>query len=574
MRLSQLLSGAALLRDNLCACREFSYLSLIVRRRKGEATMPKRKRNPTSAALAKYVPILKEMAKRSLLEQIQALNADRAANGFKCFLAYMQGHNKQGKEWSLTDGHLIINPPLPVSKERRDEIHQHFNTTITSVNWDYQQPLPEEEIEYFLRKQNIPQVIENGLEIGVKVLGKNGENPAADPVIFLQTKQGVQVLTIVRKTGEKAFPGGMVEMKDGEIVRDAIVETFVSELLEESFSGDFFRQGHATQKQLDSQYGKNDVTQQEFKNKIAAKLEAMIADANKKVKAGDQKIITDAHKKVVLAALNNSTSQSPSAVLEAALLALTRKDNNDLSKQETLQQTATHMRVELYKEVMKKEYKKFRKIVDKSIKIGKKRRNADPRSTERGYMTMQPVRLVINEAKLKKLKKQCGGLEITDTSHGDDAKGANFIDINEFVVGITLKDGTKKLPYAGHGSVAYAELAEAIEAGELEDAPALRQQLETITKGFTSTEQLQVEELTEKYRTQMAELDPQPAENKTNRENRIKAALKNAAQKGDLEFIDLLIVQIKKDIKHPQKLMEELLVQGAKDGNVSIMNKA
>ena len=187
---------------------------------------------------------------------------------------------------------------------------------------------------------------------------------------------------------------------------------------------------------------------------------------------------------------------------------------------------------------------------------------------------MQPVRLVINEAKLKKLKKQCGGLEITDTSHGDDAKGANFIDINEFVVGITLKDGTKKLPYAGHGSVAYAELAEAIEAGELEDAPALRQQLETITKGFTSTEQLQVEELTEKYRTQMAELDPQPAENKTNRENRIKAALKNAAQKGDLEFIDLLIALIKKDIKHPQKLMEELLVQGAKDGNVSIMNKA
>lgn len=416
----------------------------------------------TLQALAKYLKAIK----------FDALQASRDKKGMQHYLIDLKDsrHDRIGLGWSMQRGLLAIQPQYFKNKTTQSEIHDYLSDIeqLGNKSW-YEKPEdrnPSDDLSLY--------------DISIKTLGKNGINPAVDPIFILKTKQGTLKVLCGTRQGGYALPGGMQEA--------SVKETCINELLEECFSGALFEPDSNSEAKLNAvtltPEERNVFTQKVIQHTLyQGQAPKQVADNYEKLNQQHLARLAKASQQAVSLVdipnhdLNNS--QYLSSVINHI------RTSTELKEGEKAPIIA-HLKCEYYKTYLSKQYKRFQTMVTEKMHTRNRRLNlSDPRNTNYAYMYTTPVDLIIDENELTQfLEKECDLI----FGAGDDLAKVQYRPIDVFANNITDEQVGV---YSDHASLVIETIRLGIQRGELVVDTALLAQIKTITDNNVNNPKLQ-----------------------------------------------------------------------------------
>lgn len=380
---------------------------------------------------------IKHMAFEKRQEARNQLELERSQGGFKAYIRDLKesDFNFVGSGWHIDEG--WITAQVNSSAFNAEELQNHINQHMKALGHGWFKDVPSDDFT---------SISEYG--VPVKVLGGFGPNSAVDPIVLVQSGNGLKLLTILREDGARALPGGMVEGR--------VKETCINELLEECFSGDLFARDSLS---LQALLNTPEVTIENVKEQLL-------------------KFVSQNDKLIDLMAVVDQVDSKETGI-EGVLVAI--KALEHLTGTEK-QHECTQLKVELYKTLLPEAYGRFRSIIEANISKGEQLVNiSDPRNTDLAWMVTTPMGITLSPEKVDEL---CSGGFLSFAA-GDDASDVRFVDLEIFCNGEA---------YSDHAALVLDTLANAIYEGKLELNDALKQQLMAINANLQnsiSTKQLE-----------------------------------------------------------------------------------
>lgn len=362
----------------------------------------------------------------------------RHEKGFQAFIFDLKesSHNYQSEGWQLANGLLTVE-----SDANAQEINDFLASKLSDRLWF---------------ESNQPTSIDaSPVTYGYdfKVLGKWGANPAVDPVLFLENSNNeLTVLTIIRADKTAALPGGMME--------STVQKTCIHELLEECFSGNFFKPDSKTSHIIDAfGYWDNVLPKPPLLTLIQRVLD-------------ETKQLSQQQKNELYGMLQNTTvPQKPSEVIQSLCNKI--DELTGLSACQRAQVLAS-VRVGLYEKTCPVEYEAMKTLLLQRMENSEQVANlSDPRNTNSAWMVTTVVSMLFPHSDMNILEDY--GLEY-EGGAGDDAHDSHFRSVKDFCC---------ENPYADHAALVLHALARTIEKNEnLKIAKALLNQCLSIANCF------------------------------------------------------------------------------------------
>lgn len=369
---------------------------------------------------------------------LNKLMEKRHEKGFQAFIFDLKesSHNCQGHRWQLVNGLLTVE-----SDANPQEINDFLASKLHDKSWF---------------ESNQPIAIDaspTNYGYHFKVLGKWGANPAVDPVLFLENSNNeLTVLTIIRADKTAALPGGMME--------STVQKTCIHELLEECFSGNFFKRDSKTSHIIDaSGYWDNVPPEQSLLALIQRVLD-------------ETKQLSPQQKNELYGILQNTTvPQKPSEVIQSLCNKI--DELTGLSACQRAQVLAS-VRVGLYEKTCPIQYQAMEQLLLQRMEnSGQVANLSDPRNTNSAWMVTTVVSMLFPHSDMNTLEDY--GLEY-EGGAGDDAHDSHFRSVKDFCC---------ENPYADHAALVLHALARTIGKKEnLKIANALLNQCLSIARDF------------------------------------------------------------------------------------------
>ncbi len=392
-------------------------------------------------AIARTVGMLKETSNQFQTMKFDQLAQQRATHGFNHFIFDLKDpiHNAQGNGWFLNNGMLHIDPTHFQNEVTRTEVHTLLNQKLGDRPW-YQ--IPSEATATYT----------SAYGLAIKTLGKNGINAAVDPILLVQDIDGkVSVLSGQRPVcNEYCLPGGMNE--------STVINTCVSELLEECFSGALFEPGEKSSRLLD------DSTHNilEFNATIAA--------------------LCPVELQAEMTVLPTNISAS-----EAVQHAVRHIQDSALDEGKKAPLIAK-IKCTIYQERLPEPFARFSNFVNQHIHQDQDNviNGSDPRNTDVAYMETKPLPGFIKIHEMDAITSQCA----LTFGAGDDLGNVRLRDIDVFC-GQIVSTGTEPTShqqgtYSDHASLVLNSIALGLENGDLILTDALSNQIHTVITNHPS----------------------------------------------------------------------------------------
>ncbi len=379
---------------------------------------------------------LKNIAKQFQDIKLSQLMQLRAIHGFNHFIFDLKDsrHNSQNEGWFLTNGMLHVEHSQFQNDIIKAQVHALLNETLSDRPW------------YQIHSDG--PSINTQYGIAIKTLGKNGINSAVDPILLLQDRDGkVSVLSGQRPVcNEYCLPGGMNE--------STVINTCVSELLEECFSGDLFEPNAASSIELNSNV--SNIT----------KLNAFI------------KNLCPAELRDGFTALTTTDVLASKAIQNA--IEHIQRSPLDAGKKAPL---IAKIKCELYRNYLISQYNKFSDFIDQHIDQTQKNvvNGSDPRNTDAAYMETKPLPGFLDkDTFIDYVTHECA----LNFGAGDDLGNVKLRDIDVFCGEITSTGTASSSPkqgtYSDHASLVLSAIALGLESDRLTLTDALSHQIKTI----------------------------------------------------------------------------------------------
>ncbi|MDF1684239.1 MAG: hypothetical protein P1U36_06235 [Legionellaceae bacterium] len=389
--------------------------------------------------IEKTVGILNEISEQFKTMKFDQLAQQRAAHGFNHFVFDLKdpSHNSQGNGWSLNNGMLHVDHTHFQNDITRSEIHALLNQKLGDRPW-YQIPSNETNISNY--------------GIAIKTLGKNGLNSAVDPILLVQETAGkVSVLSGQRPVcHEYCLPGGMNE--------STVINTCVSELLEECFSGALFEPGEKSSRLL------NESTDN------ISELNAYISTlCPEELKTHIAELPTDM-------TASNAVQNAMGYIQESAL---------DEGKKAPL---IAKIKRTIYQERLPEQFARFFNFVNQHIDQTQDHvvNGSDPRNTDAAYMETKPLPGFIKIHEMDAITNQCA----LTFGAGDDLGNVRLRDIDVFCGHIVSTgnepNSQQQGTYSDHASLVLHSVALGLERGDLILTDELSHQIQTIITNYPS----------------------------------------------------------------------------------------
>jgi hypothetical protein len=397
-----------------------------------------------------YEPTLPEMLETLAFAAqrlaVNALGSTREQKGFQAFIFDLKeaSNNTVGSNWNFTNGLLTVLPGADP-----DEINEFLKSKLSDKPWFQSTPPADLSIQ-----SPIPYAY------AFKVLGKYGANLAVDPTLFLVNgKEPVKLLAIIRPDGTRALPGGMMESN--------VKKTCVDELLEECYSGNFFKTYAITSDIIDAPgYWETFAPNQQLPQLVAA-----VISQTKQLSSGQRALIQEA-----VYAAASTVSEKPSDLIRR--VCQTIEELPDAPPQFGACQRAqalAHVRVALYEKACPAQYAALQVMLDSHMHIGTQVPNlSDPRNTDIAWMETRAVSMAVDSKVMDELKTW--GLE-SQGGAGDDARDSYFPTLEAFCCSESSR------AYSDHAALVLNALASEIRQG-LDVTPALLKQFQAIATDF------------------------------------------------------------------------------------------
>lgn len=514
--------------------------------------------SPTTKFLSDISSQLKTAASAEQQSQYTNLLLNRAEKGFSQFITDLAGVNEKEKmkefeirerddrKWKIrtTDlkgnqikGGAFIELGADATEKDVTEVNAFMGRYLGDKPWfaKYDTTNQSKDVE-----NSRPNVSKNTKKLQektsvlekLKTLGKNGENKAVDPILFVIDKDGViKVLAGKRPTSEYALPGGMNESTVKKTCRD--------EFLEETCGGSLFKDKESATSKIADKL--RDESFLNFKKKFDLSISSFQTEV-KYAKSGKiASIIEELRDKLILSG-GKTTITDFLDEFEIKLQEL-------VGKKEIQQADVGHylirLKCNLYEKLCPDEYQRFEKFIDSRLEVSSKQvvNQSDPRNTGHSYMTTIPVVGIMNEVELESEIKKFG-LEFIA---GDDLVGPGLKTLDEFL----------KNPYSDHASLILNALAEKIEKKEFIPTSDQLQQL-TVLINNANLRAKSTEEKLQKY----------------NQENTPKETVKPVVFSSSTDNVVRLIKEIEtiykaKDWKE-MNLLKEAINNKSSDDNANI----
>ncbi|MDF1827587.1 MAG: hypothetical protein P1U39_04860 [Legionellaceae bacterium] len=385
--------------------------------------------------IARTVNLLKNTSEQFKTMKFDQLLQQRAAHGFNHFIFDLKdpSHNTQGDGWSLNNGMLHVDHAHFQNQSTRSEVHALLNQKLGDKPW-YEIP------------QDATSTSTNAYGLAIKTLGKNGMNAAVDPIFLVQNTEGnVRVLSGQRPVcHEYCLPGGMNE--------STVINTCVSELLEECFSGALFEPGEQSSRLLD-----------ESTDSILELNTYMATFCPEELKAAIAALPTDV-------TASHAVQHAMRFIQESTL---------DEGRKAPL---VAKIKCKLYQEKLPIQFEQFYDFVRQHIDQTQTNvvNGSDPRNTDAAYMTTKPLPGFLKQHDMDAITHRCA----LTFGAGDDIGNVQLRDIDVFCGNITSTDTNPGSPeqgaYSDHASFVLNSLALGLEKGSLVLTDALSHQIQTI----------------------------------------------------------------------------------------------
>ena len=378
---------------------------------------------------------------------VNTLLLTREHLGFQAFIFDLKetSNNLTGSNWNFTNGMLTALPEADPN-----EINEFLKSKLSDKPWF--QATPPSDL-------TIQSPIHYGYAF--KVLGKYGANLAVDPTLFLMNdKQPLKLLAIIRPDGTRALPGGMMESN--------VKKTCIDELLEECYSGNFFKEGARTSDIIDATgYWESFPADQKL-----PLLAATVIRQTKQLSPVQQAIVQEAIQEGI-----SASSEKPSALIRRVCQKI--EELPDTPPQFGACQRAqalAHLRVGLYEKACPAQYGELRAMLNSHMLIGDQIANlSDPRNTDMAWMETRAVSMTVNSTIMEDLRRF--GLE-PEGGAGDDAKDSHFPTLQAFCC-----NNEAHRPYSDHASLVLRAIADEIRRG-LDVNSIILKQFKTIAVDF------------------------------------------------------------------------------------------
>jgi hypothetical protein len=383
------------------------------------------------------IPILKDLAVAAQTIAMNQFQMKRNELGFQGFIADLRDarHNVLGHNWNLTNGMLTVR-----SNANFAEVDEYLTEKLSNVPW-FTPCSPD-------NSSKIQSVMNYGYPF--KMLGKYGANPAVDPALFLaNTDEPVKVLAIIRADQTRALPGGMQEA--------AVKKTCINELLEECFSGNFFKENSISSHIIDAEGYWSQFNEDQ---QLSALLEKVILAT---------KQLSNAQKNSLIEAIS---SNEPDETRSALIRRICQKIENLPDEQPIFgscqrAQVLAHVRVGLYEVACPQQYAQMKNLLEERMHSESRVVNqTDPRNTDYAWMETTVVNMAVDSNLIEQLKNY--GLEL-EGGAGDDATNSHFPTLEEFCC------SQQNAPYSDHASLVLNALANVIENNLLVSTNLLEQ---------------------------------------------------------------------------------------------------
>ena len=372
--------------------------------------------------LAKQAEALSGHAEDIKIEQLR-IQRQEGIGPYINDLKHIQFH--QGKGWQISYGQILFT--AKVTDDVQQDLHAFINQQLKKQAWFKQTDKPAD------ARSDADSVPDYGID--TKFLGGAGENQAVDVLLFIQTPNGLKLLTIKRADGQRALPGGFVE---GQAFASC-----ARELLEECFSAKLFEEGTDS---LNKMNDRQRINEQDFDfiEKILIKHGVKLSSNLKKA---DLK-----------------------TVIRESIKAIKASTLTDTKKAQVL----AEVKVELYKKFLPEQYRNFLNFVSSKLTLRKRVVNkSDPRNTNAAWMTTQVAGGVTSKDELEAIQGECALVY----GAGDDAQDVALTDVKRFCTQLSTT-------YSGHVALVHQEMAEQIKVDgfkDKEDVQALLHEIETAT---------------------------------------------------------------------------------------------
>ena len=384
----------------------------------------------------RLLQFIQDIAKKIKNDQLEALLTSRTERGFRAYIHDLKDeqYDESRPGWTLKKGHLTVqlnNPNL-----NPDALQAYLNLQFRSLNAPWFQAAPPEGFD---------SVKKPDYHAPFKVLGQYGANPAIDPIFLMQQQDGlVRVLTIKRKSGEFALPGGMQE---GRVLDNCIKET-----LEECYSGDLFEEGSLSLAVVESN---PELSLNALQTTLTGTLQTTLPEAHQ------------ATLNAVIAA-----AETKEALLPAFLNAIQalNTDEHPTFNTTTRTQYLTHTKMALYQQLCPGPFEHFKDFIQAHSERGKKvMHHSDPRNTNHAWMVTTPLYITLTADEMNALEDTCA----LRACAGDDAVSTHFMALDQFCC-------DPSVTFAAHAAFVLDGLAHAIETRKLSLRGGLLTQLHTL----------------------------------------------------------------------------------------------
>lgn len=407
-------------------------------------------------------PSLKQLATTFQAMKVSGLKADREKEGMKHFFQDLKDpkHNQKGTGWEMLNGLLTISPDHFTNPKTKQEVHDYLGdeAQLGKKDW-YETPT------------DGPKAKSTDYGIDIKTLGKNGQNRAVDPIFILKTQTGQIKVLCGKRRGGYALPGGMNE--------STVIDTCISELLEECFSGKMFEKDTLTSEKLNAKKisyrdmfssVEKIIQQALYKGKPPKK---GATNYNELLQSHTTALQAASTKAKVLAGHVPTQGKSASEYIATVIADISRNMMDEGNKAPLI----AHIKCELYKQFLNEEYKKFETFIKARMHIEEMVMNqSDPRNTDLAQMWTTPVEAVIDELELTHfLQKECD----LEYGAGDDLANVQYRPLTRLLENIT---DSKKGVYSDHTTLVLNAISRGVERGEIPVDRVLLSQLETITQ--------------------------------------------------------------------------------------------
>lgn len=378
------------------------------------------------------------------------LQQQRETNGFNHFIFDLKdpAHNANGEGWSLHNGMLHVDYTHFKNTTTTTQVHDFLNNKLGDRPW-FQSP-------------NGSNNLNGHYNIDIKTLGKNGVNAAIDPILLLQGNDGsVGVLSGQRPVcNEYCLPGGMNE--------STVINTCITELLEECFSGALFEPNAASSERLDV-------------------LSTNIVDLNKYIED------------LCPSELKESIASLPATAIPASIAvqnALERIQNSELDAGKKAPLIAK-IKCKLYEKYLPEQYIKFAQFINDNIDQTQANvlNASDPRNTDAAYMETKPLPIFLDkQVFIEYVTNECA----LNFKAGDDLGNVKVRDITVFCGQIAStgmpSDSEQQGAHCDHASLVLDSIALGVESKRLTLTNALTHQIQSIIDNHPSLTISQEEE--------------------------------------------------------------------------------